>query len=395
MVSETIKNTDLNKFRIGEKLKIKPKSTYISIQNEEEEDRELLNLLEGKSTKSKKINLINIIFQLDNSIQYGKKINSISEVIKEEDENIKNNVKGIRNNEMTIKNSKIENNGKIIINHKMSFNNILKNKLNINNNFQKIPVKTPNRSRKIKNRNISTNQIKGHKYINLNNIGNDNSEYINSLKQAISYNIGIQNKTENESKLRSGLLSAGRTTNNNDVIIPLISTKRPNSNFIFGGEQLWNNFMNGVKKVKTIDKNNINYGQIPSEKNDTNLKRFIQINSRMKKNKIYNLYNKSRNNKIHNLNKKYNRFMGLEAFDRETLLNKLHKIKIEKGMMNSGFISSINQKLLGDNKQFKSTYLPMVIVDSRLKINKKNRAIKFEKSNKNLYISKSLDKDNN
>ena len=153
--------------------------------------------------------------------------------------------------------------------------------------------------------------------------------------------------------------------------------------------------MNGVKKVKTIDKNNINYGQIPSEKNDTNLKRFIQINSRMKKNKIYNLYNKSRNNKNHNLNKKYNRFMGLEAFDRETLLNKLHKIKIEKGMMNSGFISSINQKLLGDNKQFKSTYLPMVIVDSRLKINKKNRALKFEKSNKNLYISKSLDKDNN
>ena len=87
--------------------------------------------------------------------------------------------------------------------------------------------------------------------------------------------------------------------------------------------------------------------------------------------------------------------MDLEAFDRETLLNKLHKIKIEKGMMNSGFISSINQKLLGDNKQFKSTYLPMVIVDSRLKINKKHRALKFEKYNKNLYISKSLDKDNN
>jgi hypothetical protein len=55
LVSQTIKNTDLNKFRIGEKHKMKPKSTYINIQNEEDEDRELIQLLEGKNAKSKKI----------------------------------------------------------------------------------------------------------------------------------------------------------------------------------------------------------------------------------------------------------------------------------------------------------------------------------------------------
>ena len=43
------------------------------------------------------------------------------------------------------------------------------------------------------------------------------------------------------------------------------------------------------------------------------------------------------------------------------MLNKLHKIKIEKGVMNSGLVSSLNKKLTGEYhsriKQFKNLYL--------------------------------------
>ena len=327
-------------------------------------------------------------------MQYGKKINSLSEIIKEEDENKKNILKGIGNNKTTNKSSKIENGGRKIINYKMSFNNILKN--NSNNKFQKIPFKTPDRNRKFENRTVSTDKIKYHKYMNLNNIGNDNSEYINLLKKAISYHIGLQNRTEDESKFRSGLLSAGRS-NNNNIIIPIISNKRPNSNFIFSGEQSLNNLMNGVRKVKTSDIINKNYEQSPSEINDTNLNKFSQIN-KMKNNQKYNLYNKSRNNKTANLSKKNNRFAGIGVFDRDKIFNKFHKIKIEKGMMNSGLISSINQKLLGEYnsriKQFKNSYLPMVVVEPGMKLNNLNKPLKLEQPNINRYISKSLNKDN-
>ena len=50
-------------------------------------------------------------------MQYGKKINSLSEIIKEEDENKKNILKGIGNNKTTNKSSKIENGGRKIINY--------------------------------------------------------------------------------------------------------------------------------------------------------------------------------------------------------------------------------------------------------------------------------------
>ena len=38
------------------------------------------------------------------------------------------------------------------------------------------------------------------------------------------------------------------------------------------------------------------------------------------------------------------------------MINKLHKIKIEKGMMNTGILSNINNRI----KQFKKSYLPLV-----------------------------------
>ena len=54
--------------------------------------------------------------------------------------------------------------------------------------------------------------------------------------------------------------------------------------------------------------------------------------------------------------------MGIQ--EKEKILNKLHKIKIEKGMMNSGLVSSINKRLIEGYqnriKQFQNSYLPIV-----------------------------------
>jgi hypothetical protein len=95
MVSSSNNNTNIKKFKLEEKPKIKSKSIYVNLQKEEEEDRELIELLEGKKDKSKKIFfllLLIIIFYLilDNSIQNEHNTNFINEVIKEEDE-YKNN----------------------------------------------------------------------------------------------------------------------------------------------------------------------------------------------------------------------------------------------------------------------------------------------------------------
>jgi len=55
MVSSSNNNTNIKKFILEEKPKIKSKSIYVNLQKEEEEDRELIELLEGKKDKSKKI----------------------------------------------------------------------------------------------------------------------------------------------------------------------------------------------------------------------------------------------------------------------------------------------------------------------------------------------------
>ena len=62
MVSSSYNNTNIKKFRLEEKPKIKSKSIYVNLQKEEEEDRELIELLEGKRDKSKKIFFIIYFF---------------------------------------------------------------------------------------------------------------------------------------------------------------------------------------------------------------------------------------------------------------------------------------------------------------------------------------------
>lgn len=54
MVSTSTNNISNKKLILEEKQKIKSKSTYVNLQKDEDEDRELIALLDGK--KSKKIN---------------------------------------------------------------------------------------------------------------------------------------------------------------------------------------------------------------------------------------------------------------------------------------------------------------------------------------------------
>ena len=177
-------------------------------------------------------------------------------------------------------------------------------------------------------RHVSRDKLNLHHYMNLNSPTNDTSTNTNSLK--ISPPKGTKNFSKDISKFRPGLLSAGGSTNNN-IMIPIIPINRPYSNVNFGSVQLWN------KKII----------------NESNFQR-------------YNSYNKSRNNKTHD-GKKYNTFIALDIMgirEKEKILNKLHKIKIEKGMMNSGLVSSINKRLIEGYqnriKQFQNSYLPIV-----------------------------------
>ena len=259
----------------------------------------------------------------------------------------------------------------------------LKNINNINNNYQSINIKKSLNTPKLNLRSLSTDKAKLQQNMNVNSITNDTSAFTHSSKKYFSpIGLGIQNYTEDVSKYRMGLLSAGSSSNNN-VIIPMIPIRRPVSNFNFGGGQLWNNFENNnitnkniMEKDMIVDEDK-NVNKYLEKENDNNLdkefpKKELKINiNNLKKN--YNIYNKLSNDKINKNLKSQDMKNQLEVFPitndsnnlyLDKMINKLHKIKIEKGMMNYDIINSLNQKLNNDYQnqigQFKKTNLPMM-----------------------------------
>ena len=259
----------------------------------------------------------------------------------------------------------------------------LKNINNINNNYQSINIKKSLNTPKLNLRSLSTDKAKLQQNMNVNSITNDTSAFTHSSKKYFSpIGLGIQNYTEDVSKYRMGLLSAGSSSNNN-VIIPMIPIRRPVSNFNFGGGQLWNNFENNnitnkniMEKDMIVDEDK-NVNKYLEKENDNNLdkefpKKELKINiNNLKKN--YNIYNKLSNDKVNKNLKSQDMKNQLEVFPitndinnlyLDKMINKLHKIKIEKGMMNYDIINSLNQKLNNDYQnqigQFKKTNLPMM-----------------------------------
>ena len=126
-------------------------------------------------------------------------------------------------------------------------------------------------------RSISTDKAKMQQNININSMTNDTSAFTNSSKKYYSpIGIGNQNYTEDLSKFRMGLLSAGSSSNNN-IIIPMISMRRPVSNFNFGGGQLWN-FENTNKSIN--NKNNLEKAIINDEDKNVNIN--MNVNNNIK-----------------------------------------------------------------------------------------------------------------
>ena len=191
-----------------------------------------------------------------------------------------------------------------------------------------------------------------------------------------------------------GLLSAGST--NNNIIIPMIPLSRPVSNFNFGGGQLWNNYENNNinnkafvddKKNKNINININNNIKKEGEEINNNYNDLFKKESNLNKSKKnYNIYNRANNitrNKsfksqaLKNQNESYPITNDIDNMflDMNKMINKLHKIKIEKGMMNSGIINSLNKKFNNEYQNqieiFKKSHLPMMFINpNNSKVNK-------------------------
>ena len=306
----------------------------------------------------------------------------------------------------------------------------LKNINNTNNfkNYNNINIKS---SQNIYLRSVSTDKAKLQQ--NTNNVTNDTSAFTHSSKKYFTpTGFGTQNYTEDVSKYRMGLLSAGSSSNNN-IIIPIIPMRRPVSNFNFGGGQLWNNLesnnmthknISNLNNINALDKaiydekkninNNIqnlsNNTRKEGEENHPDIfpKKELPVNH---SNKNYNIYNKpnyvARNKSYQNkdLKKQFepfsmennmninNMYLGMDK-----MITKLHKIKIEKGMMNSGIMNSLNKKFNNDYqtqiKQFKKSSLSIMF--NQQNNNKNGKTINMNENNdKNKLRSHSFNNRNN
>ena len=277
-----------------------------------------------------------------------------------------------------IQEKKNTNNG-IILQNLMNLNNnsnsndniglIYKNRnRNISiNNIECLNLKKALNSQSINHRSISTDKAKIQKNNNINSITNDTSAFTHSTKKTFS---GLKNYTEDLSKFRMGLLSAGSSPSN-DIIIPIIPMRRPVSNFNFSGGQLWNTIDNNINnKSSNIIANNSNKETIDYDKNKDEMKK---KETEGEGNNIFNeqkkIYNRTRNKLIQSqglkrqfnsspTKNKVNIFMGMDK-----IITKLHKIKIEKGMMNSMIFNNLSKKYSNDFqtqlKQYKNNFLPM------------------------------------
>ena len=207
-------------------------------------------------------------------------------------------------------------------------------------------------STNLQNKKIDTRSDSNH--IHSNNLNNNlidtpsTSAYTNSTKK-----FGVnKNLTEDYSKFHMGLFSAGLNSCNN-IIIPIIPLKRPESNFNFGIGQLWNN-INNVKKIK----NKINFN-----KNINTIDDKICRNTETNKLENKNFNEKLRRNWTSNKNRDKNLYRSqdynekfLEIMKENTgsfsnlkkIIPKLHKIKIARGMMNTKFVDNLSKNLMGD-----------------------------------------------
>ena len=172
----------------------------------------------------------------------------------------------------------------------------------------------------IKNLNFLKNKVIN---MNSNNLINDNTQATTLLtystkKFSSSKNNVIKSMNNDLTQFGMGLISAGSTTNNN-IIIPILTKSRPESNFNCGGGILKNfneNFQNNGN-IKTVDSTqNIRPNKSRNFRKKVCKSQEVQkrINSSMKNKDIYQFFP-----------------------DIQKIIPNFHKIKIEKGMTNIKF----------------------------------------------------------
>lgn len=175
-----------------------------------------------------------------------------------------------------------------------------------------------------------TNFFKNIKVSTNSNNLNDNTQattiVTNSTKKYSSSKINnIQSLNEDSSQYSMGIISAG----SNNIIIPILTMRRPASNFNNGGGLIPN--FNEIETNKEINKKKENLEQIVNYYNIKNGRNKIA-----KSQEVNGRFNASMKNK-----EIYNLFPGMQKF-----IPNFHKIKIEKGMTNINLSNSLSKNCL-------------------------------------------------
>ena len=190
-------------------------------------------------------------------------------------------------------------------------------------------LKKQNSINKLKKTNTNTNEIMNAQYQQQKS-DNKKKDKNNFFGQCASSSVYIPSRKNEEKgknyfkEYRLGLLSAGSTSYNN-VIIPMLSMTRHPSGFFDEREN-----------EKSFGNENINI---------RNRKNYITY----RKKNVVSGGNLKSNRKVRNLSSYFKRAENEEFKDVEKLIPKFHKIKIEKGMMDTKLT-----KTLKDN--FASNY---------------------------------------
>ena len=327
------------------------------------------------------------------SNKLGNAFNAHNNILLDSKINMKSSLNNNKNNKFTISTGKwnhpssyVVNSKENIITHKNNFNKYTflrdkvlsdNNKNNINNNSNRITLPGLNNNNNNNNNNdgnpnnlnenikpIKLNHTAGkNSPSNFNNLVNETpstSAFTNSTKKYLN---NKHNLTEEVSKFRMGLLSAGSSLNtNNNIIIPMLPLKRPVSNFNFGGGQLWENMDKNITNI------NNNIGKVGESQPipGANLKNSV--------NSLYKPPTRNKTFKSQDMKGKFTFSSGMgdsgNIYGVEKLAPKLHKIKIEKGMMNTKLANVLNKQMIDCQKyldQTKTNQFPYMMSNSKFR----------------------------
>ena len=341
------------------------KNNYKLINNKNVED--CISNFEHKENNDDLILVNNIkVFHLNENKNDIYENNKNDNVINTHNNLIFNKIKSTNNNCITSKgkwilpSTSISNSKeKVFLTHKNTFNKytslrdkVLSINSSNNNTNNKLTLPELVSTKPNINENNNKKKLKAIKLNHTNTINETSSTraMTNSTKKNLNTK---QNLTEDVSKYRMGLLSAGSTNNgNNNIIIPMIPLKRPESNFNFGGELLWEN------KDINVNKRNQSKEKICDTFENQKNNNIIPINYNIKNyiNSLSKVPTRNKTFKSQNIKKKI--YFSEERYglcDEIKIIPKLHKIKIEKGMMGSKFASFLNKQMIDYQKYLNNT----------------------------------------